>query len=79
MIEPGAPAPDFTLPDQDGAEVSLAGLRGERVVLVFYPADFSPVCTDQLNVYHEVRGELESRGVVLMGVSVDSAWCHKAF
>ncbi len=79
MIGPGAQAPDFKLPDQDGNEVSLADLRGERVVLAFYPADFSPVCTDQLNVYHEVLGELKSRGVKLMGVSVDSAWCHKAF
>jgi peroxiredoxin len=79
MIEPGARAPEFTLPDQDGNEVSLAGLRGRRVVLVFYPADFSPVCTDQLNVYQEVLGELESRGVTLLGVSVDSTWCHRAF
>ncbi len=79
MIEPGAQAPDFTLPDQDGREVSLAGLRGRRVVLAFYPADFSPVCTDQLNVYQEVLGELEERGVTLLGISVDSAWTHKAF
>ena len=79
MIEPGTPAPDFTLPDQDGNEVSLSALRGERVVLVFYPLDFSPVCTDQLNVYQEVLSELEGRGAKLYGVSVDSAWCHKAF
>ncbi len=79
MIEPGRPAPDFTLPDQDGNKVSLSDLRGARVVLVFYPADFSPVCTDQLNVYQEVLGELEERGVKMLGVSVDSAWAHKAF
>lgn len=79
MIEPGAAAPDFTLPDQDGNEVSLAELQGQRVVLVFYPADFSPVCTDQLNVYQEVLGELEERDVKMLGVSVDSAWAHKAF
>jgi len=79
MIEPGAAAPDFTLPDQDGNEVSLAGLQGQRVLLVFYPADFSPVCTDQLNVYQEVLRELEERGVKMLGVSVDSAWAHKAF
>ena len=54
VIEPGAPAPDFTLPDQDGKQVSLADFRGQTVVLVFYPLDFSPVCTDQLNVYQEV-------------------------
>ena len=48
-------------------------------MLVFYPMDFSPVCTDQLNVYQEVLGELEERGVKLLGVSVDSAFAHKAF
>jgi peroxiredoxin len=79
MIEAGARAPDFTLADQGGKEVSLSGFRGRTVVLVFYPSDFSPVCTDQLNVYQEVLGELEQRGVTLLGVSVDSAWTHKAF
>jgi peroxiredoxin len=79
MIEAGTPAPDFALPDQDGNEVTLESLRGKRVVLVFYPSDFSPVCTDQLNVYQEVLGELRERGAELYGVSVDSAWTHKAF
>ena len=79
MIQPEQQAPDFTLPDQDGNEVSLSDFRGKTLVLVFYPADFSPVCTDQLNVYQEVLGELEQRGVALAGVSVDSAWTHKAF
>jgi peroxiredoxin len=79
MIEAGAPAPDFALPDQDGNVVTLESLRGKRVVLVFYPSDFSPVCTDQLNVYQEVLGELRERGAELYGVSVDSNWCHKAF
>jgi peroxiredoxin len=79
MIAAGDPAPEFTLPDQDGNEVSLSDFRGQTVVLVFYPNDFSPVCTDQLNVYQEVLGELERRGVKLLGVSVDSAWAHKAF
>jgi peroxiredoxin len=79
MIEPGTPAPDFSLRDQDGKEVSLHDLSGQTTVLVFYPADFSPVCTDQLNVYQEVLGELEQAGVSLYGVSVDSAFCHKAF
>jgi peroxiredoxin len=79
MIEPGSPAPDFTLPDQDGNEVSLSDLEGQTTVLVFYPSDFSPVCTDQLNVYQEVLGELEAKGARLYGVSVDSAWAHKAF
>ena len=79
MIEPGSAAPDFTLPDQDGKKVSLADYRGRTVVLVFYPADFSPVCTDQLNVYQEVLPQLEERGATLVGISVDGAFCHKAF
>lgn len=79
MIEPGAQAPDFTLPDQDGNKVSLADFRGQTVVLVFYPADFSPVCTDQLSVYQEVLDEFEERGTKLVGISVDGAFCHRAF
>jgi peroxiredoxin len=79
MIGPGSAAPDFTLPDQDGKKVSLADYRGRTVVLVFYPADFSPVCTDQLNVYQEVLPQIEERGATLVGISVDGAFCHKAF
>ncbi len=79
MIEPGTPAPDFTLPDENGRPVSLEDLRGKTTVLVFYPQDFSPVCTDQLNVYQEVLPDLEERGVAMYGVSVDSSWAHKAF
>jgi len=79
MIEPGSQAPDFTLRDQDGNKVSLDDLKGQTSLLVFYPLDFSPVCTDQLNIYQEVLSELEAKGVRLYGVSVDSAFCHKAF
>jgi peroxiredoxin len=79
MIEPGSPAPDFTLRDQDGNEVSLRDYRGRTVVLAFYPADFSPVCTDQLSVYQEVLPQLEEAGAQLVGISVDGAFCHKAF
>ncbi len=79
MIEAGRRAPDFALVDQDGEEVTLASLRGETVVLAFYPLDFSPVCTDQLNVYQETLPELERAGARLYGVSVDSAFTHKAF
>jgi peroxiredoxin (alkyl hydroperoxide reductase subunit C) len=79
VIQAGGPAPDFTLRDQDGKKVSLSDFRGRTVVLVFYPLDFSPTCTDQLNVYQEVLGELEERGVSLLGISVDSAFAHKAF
>ena len=79
MIEPGTPAPEFSLRDQDGEEVTLDSLRGQTTVLVFYPNAFSPVCTDQLNVYQAVLGELERAGARLYGVSVDSAWTQKAF
>jgi peroxiredoxin len=79
VIEPGAQAPEFTLPDQDGKRVSLADFRGQTVVLVFYPADFSPVCTDQLSVYQEVLPQFDERGLKLLGISVDGAFCHKAF
>ena len=79
MIEAGEPAPEFTLTNQDGNQVSLADFRGKVVVLVFYPSDFSPSCTDQLSVYQEVLGQLEERGAVLVGISVDSSWAHKAF
>ena len=79
MIEPGSVAPDFTLPDQDGNKVSLADFRGRTVVLVFYPADFSPTCTDQLNVYQEVLPQIEEQGATLVGISVDGAFSHTAF
>jgi len=79
VIQAGEPAPDFTLRDQDGKKTSLSDFRGQTVVLAFYPLDFSPTCTDQLNVYQEVLGELEQQGVSLLGVSVDSAFAHKAF
>jgi peroxiredoxin len=79
LIEAGTQAPDFKLPDQDGNEVSLSDFAGEKLVLAFYPLDFSPVCTDQLNLYQEVLSDLEAQGARLVGISVDSAYCHAAF
>jgi peroxiredoxin len=79
VIEAGTKAPDFSLPDQDGNQVSLSDFAGQKLVLVFYPLDFSPVCTDQLNLYQEVLSELEAQGAKLVGISVDSAYCHAAF
>jgi peroxiredoxin (alkyl hydroperoxide reductase subunit C) len=79
MIAAGEPAPDFTLRDQDGEEVSLTDYRGRKVLLVFYPMDFSPVCSDQLSIYQEVKPELAEKGVELLGISVDHAYAHKAF
>jgi peroxiredoxin len=79
MIEAGETAPDFALRDQDGEEVSLSDYRGKKVLLVFYPFDFSAVCSDQLSLYQEVKPELEGKGLTLLGVSVDSPYAHKAF
>jgi len=79
MIAAGEPAPDFTLRDQDGEDVSLADYRGRRILLVFYPFDFSSVCSDQLSVYQEVKPDIEAKGVELVGISVDSPHAHKAF
>jgi peroxiredoxin len=79
MIEPGAEAPDFSLPDQDGEAVSLGDFAGRRLVLAFYPLDFSPTCTDQLSLYQEVLGEIEKQGAALVGISVDSKYTHRAF
>jgi peroxiredoxin len=79
MIAVGEPAPDFTLRDQDGEEVSLSDYRGRKVMLVFYPLDFSPVCSDQLSIYQEVKPEITAKGVELVGISIDSSYAHKAF
>ena len=79
MIAAGTPAPDFILRDQDSEEVSLSDFRGRRVLLVFYPGDFSPVCGDQLSLYQEVKPEIAAKGVELVGISVDSFYAHKAF
>ena len=79
MIEPGSPAPEFSLPNHAGKKVSLADFRGRKVMLVFYPLDFSPVCTDQLSLYQEVLPQIEERGASVVGISVDSTWAHRAF
>jgi len=79
MIEAGTPAPDFSVPDQDGNMVGLGDFSARKLVLAFYPLDFSPVCSDQLSVYQEVLTEIEAKGAALVGVSVDSAYCHRAF
>lgn len=79
MIQPGTKAPDFSLPDHGGNQVLLSDFTGRKLVLAFYPLDFSPVCSEQLTLYQEVLGEIESRGASLVGISVDSSFCHHAF
>jgi peroxiredoxin len=78
-IAAGSPAPEFILKRGDGEEFTRADLEGRTTVLVFYPFAFSPVCTDQLNIYQEVLSELESRGATLYGVSCDATWSQTAF
>ncbi len=78
-LEPGQPAPDFTLPSGPGSSVSLADFRGRPVVLAFYPADWSPVCSDQLALYEAIRSEFEPYRAAVVGISVDGVWCHRAF
>jgi peroxiredoxin len=78
-IPAGAVAPDFALPRTPDQKLALRELRGQPVVLVFYPADWSPVCSDQLAIYSEAREEFEHHHAQLVGISVDGAWCHAAF
>ena len=79
ILQPGTPAPDFTLPAGPGESVSLRDFRGRAVVLAFYPADWSPVCGDQMALYNEILPEFTGLGAQLLGVSVDGPWCHAAF
>jgi peroxiredoxin (alkyl hydroperoxide reductase subunit C) len=79
VIAPGTAAPDFSLRREDGSRFTREDLAGRTSVLVFYPFAFSPVCTDQLHVYDEVREDLAERGVTLYAVSCDATWSQKAF
>jgi len=75
----GQPAPDFSLHSTPDQKVSLSELRGRPVVLVFYPADWSPVCGDQVSLYNELLSEFRGYGAEIVGISVDGVWCHAAF
>jgi peroxiredoxin len=79
VIAPGRPAPSFKLARADGETFTEQDLQGRTSVLVFYPFAFSPVCTDQLQLYDELRAELAARGDALYGVSCDSTWAQSAF
>ena len=79
ILKPGVPAPDFTLrvtPDQD---LSLGDFKSRPVILAFYPADWSPVCGDQMTLYNQIRPEFHKHGAEVLGISVDGAWCHQAY
>ena len=75
----GTIAPDFTLHATPDQQLSLRELKGNPVILAFYPADWTSVCGDQLTLYNQLLPTFREYGAVLLGISVDSAWCHQAF
>jgi|ERR1039458_7885831 peroxiredoxin len=78
-LNPGTAAPDFTLHVTPDQSLSLSELRGKPVIMAFYPADWSPVCGDQMGLYNEILPEFQKYGAELLGISVDGVWCHEAF
>ena len=78
-LSPGTQAPDFTLHATPDQTVSLSQLRGRPVILAFYPADWSPVCGDQMTLYNEILDEFRRFDAEILGISVDGVWCHLAF
>jgi peroxiredoxin len=78
-LPPGTEAPEFKLRSTPDQWLTLGELRGQPVVLAFYPADWSPVCGDQMALYNEILKDFHDLGAELLGISVDSAWCHAAF
>jgi len=79
LLPAGAMAPDFSLRTTPDQWIKLSELRGQPVVLAFYPADWSPVCGDQMALYNEILPEFQNFGATLLGISVDGTWCHAAF
>jgi peroxiredoxin len=79
ILSPGTVAPELSLPSGPEQRVTLAQFRGQAVVLAFYPADWSPVCGDQMALYNEMLGEFQQLNAQLIGISVDGVWCHAAF
>ena len=79
ILQRGTPAPDFRLPVTPDQKLSLGELKGQPVILAFYPADWSPVCGDQMALYNEILPEFQKHDARLLGISVDGVWCHAAF
>jgi len=79
VLAPGAAAPDFTLRVTPDQYLSLRDLAGKPVIIAFYPADWSPVCGDQMTLYNQVLPEFRKHEAELLGISVDGAWCHEAY
>lgn len=78
-LAPGTPAPDFRLRCTPDQFLSLAEFRGRPLILAFYPADWSPVCSDQMVLYQELMSEFQKHQAQVLGISVDGVWCHIAF
>ena len=79
VLQPGITAPDFTLRTTPDQSISLSQFRGNPVILVFYPADFSPVCGDEMTLFNELLPEFQRLNAEVIGISVDGVWCHLAF
>lgn len=79
ILQKGTPAPDFQLNCTPDQTLKLSDLRGKKVILAFYPADWSPVCSDEMSLYNETRKMFEKYNAEVVGISVDSKWCHLAF
>ncbi|MFL5604487.1 MAG: redoxin domain-containing protein [Gemmatimonadaceae bacterium] len=79
ILSAGTPAPDFELRSSPDESIRLRDLRGRPVILAFYPADWSPVCGDQMALYNEILPDFREYGAELLGISVDGVWCHAAF
>ena len=79
VLPAGTKAPDFSLKSTPDQSVQLSEFRGNPVVLVFYPADWSPVCGDQLALYNELLSEFHRYNASIIGISVDGIWCHLAY
>lgn len=78
-LQPGTPAPDFALDSSTGGKISLSDFRGQPIILAFYPADWSPVCGDQMVLYNEVLPMFDEHNAQLLGISVDGIWSHRAY
>src|SRR2546421_2401118 len=79
ILSPGTQAPDFTLNVTPDQKLSLHELQGKPIILAFYPADWSPVCGDQMALYNEILPEFQKYKAEVLGISVDGPWCHAAF
>ncbi|MGC2298768.1 MAG: redoxin domain-containing protein [Acidobacteriaceae bacterium] len=79
ILTAGTAAPEFSMNVTPDQKLALSELRGKPVILAFYPADWSPVCGDQMALYNEVLPEFQKYGAEILGISVDGVWCHEAF